>query len=149
MSQSNPIKLFVSHTFQEHDDYFRVFEYLESSSNFFYINYAAPDQMPEAGGKEAIREVLREQIKPVEAVIISSTMYSENIDWLTFQMDAAQAMEKPIIAMEAFGATSDVPEEIKKRADEVVEWNARSLVDAIRRQARHEDTSRWEVIDFP
>ena len=149
MSQSNPIKLFVSHTFEEHDDYFRIFEYLESMSNFYYSNYSALDQMPSTGGKEAIREVLREQIKPAEAVIISSTMYMENIDWITFQMDAAQALEKPIIAMEAFGATAGAPEEVAKRADEVVEWNARSLVDAIKRQARHEDTSRWEVIDFP
>lgn len=149
MSQSNPIKLFVSHTFAEHDDYFRVFDYLESSNNFYYTNYSAPDQMPATGGKEAIREVFREQIKPAEAMIVSSTMYSENIDWITFQMDVAQAMEKPIIAMESFGSTVPVADEIKKRADEVVGWDARSLVDAIKRQARHEDTSRWEVIDFP
>lgn len=149
MSQSNPIKLFVSHTFQEHDDYYRVFEYLESVPNFYYTNFSAPDQMPESGGKEGIRDALREQIKPAEAVIISSTMYSENLDWVTFQMDVAQAFEKPIVALEPFGTNQEVPEEVAKRADEVVEWNARSLVDAIKRQARHEDTTRWEVIDFP
>ena len=33
-------------------------------------------------------------------------------------------------------------------ADEIVEWNERSIADAIRRQARHEDTTRWDVIEF-
>jgi hypothetical protein len=30
-----------------------------------------------------------------------------------------------------------------------VGWNERHIVDAIRRQARHEETTRWDVIDFP
>jgi len=33
-------------------------------------------------------------------------------------------------------------------SDEIVEWNERSIADAIRRQARHEDTTRWDTIDF-
>ncbi len=38
MSQQNPIRLFVSHSFKPDDDYLRVFEYLESAVNFFYKN---------------------------------------------------------------------------------------------------------------
>ena len=33
-------------------------------------------------------------------------------------------------------------------ADEVVDWDERALVDAIKRQARHEDTTRWDTIEF-
>jgi hypothetical protein len=29
-----------------------------------------------------------------------------------------------------------------------VAWNGRDMADAIRRQARHEDTTRWDVIEF-
>jgi hypothetical protein len=36
-----------------------------------------------------------------------------------------------------------------ERANEHIEWNAREIVDAIRRQARLEDTQRWDVVDFP
>ena len=35
------------------------------------------------------------------------------------------------------------------RANEHIEWNAREIVDAIKRQARLEDTQRWDVVDFP
>jgi len=33
-------------------------------------------------------------------------------------------------------------------ADERIDWDGRALIDALRRQARHEDTQRWDTIDF-
>ena len=33
-------------------------------------------------------------------------------------------------------------------AQEVVDWNARNLVDALRQHARHENTARWDVVEF-
>ena len=38
---------------------------------------------------------------------------------------------------------------VVERTSEHIEWNDREMVDAIKRQARGEDTARWEVIDFP
>ena len=81
-------------------------------------------------------------------MLVTSSLFLHNRDWVTYQMDAAQAMDKPLIAIEPFGGLDAVPDEVKKRAAEVVEWNERSIVDAVRRQARHEDTARWEVIEF-
>jgi hypothetical protein len=37
VSESNPIRVFVTHAFQETDDYLRVFEFLESVDRFFYL----------------------------------------------------------------------------------------------------------------
>lgn len=148
MSQKNPIRLFVTHTFEEHVDYQRVYEYLESSPNFFYVNCAAPDKVPESGGKEALKEELRNQIKTAEVVIVPGSMYSEQRDWITYQMDAAQAMGLPLVALEPFGGVQQLPKEVAERADELVGWNERMMVDAIRRQARHEETTRWEVVEF-
>src|SRR5690606_5140660 len=111
-----------------HEDYLRVFEYLEATSNFFYLNCSAPDRAPAAGGKEGLREELRKQIKASEAVLVSSTLYIQNRDWVTYQMDAAQAMDLPLIALEPFGGVGKVPDEVVKRAAEVVGWNERSIV---------------------
>ena len=44
ISQQNPVRVFVSHAFEPSDDYHRVFEYLESSHNFFYRNCSDPEQ---------------------------------------------------------------------------------------------------------
>ena len=56
--------------------------------------------------------------------------------------------DKPLVVMEPFGTTEAVPPKLREMADEVVPWNGREMADAIRRQARHEDTTRWDVIEF-
>ena len=148
MSEKDPIRVFVTHTFADNPDYHRVFEYLESTPNFFYQNTGALDRMPATGGKEAVKEELRKQIEPAETVIVLSSLYPDNRDWIRYQMDVAQAHELPIIALEQFGGVGEVPDDVRSRAAEVIEWNERVIVDALRRQARHEDTQRWDVIEF-
>jgi hypothetical protein len=147
MSQANPVRLFVTHAWENSDDYLRVFEYLESSRNFFYRNYSTPDRRPD-GDKEALREDLRRQISPVEAVIALSSLYTTQPDLLTFQLLYSQANHKPVVLMKPFGSGREAPKAILDLADEVVEWDERALVDALRRQARHEETMRWDTIDF-
>lgn len=148
MSQENPVRLFVTHCFNQNDDYLRVFEFLESATNFFYKNCSAPDTIPARGGNEAFKEELRKQIEEAEAVIALDSVYQQNRDLMVYQLNAAQAMEKPIIAMELYGQVTEITDEIKKRADAVAPWNERIMVDVILREARHEATNRWDVIEF-
>ncbi len=148
MSEDNPIRVFVSHTFSESDDYLRLFEYIESNPNFFYVNTSKPEEMP-SGGSEAFKESLRHQIEAAETVVVLSSVYEKKRDWIKYQIDAAQAMNKPIVAMKGFGGAVDIQPEVAKVARETPEWNEREIVDALKRAARNEDTNRWEVIDFP
>ena len=147
MTQANPIRIFVTHLWEAGDDYLRVFEYLESSRNFFYQNFSTPEQRP-AGDKEALKEDLRRQISPVEAVIGLVSLFERDRDLCTFQLLYAQACQKPVILLKRFGESRPVPKALTDLADEVIEWDERALVDAVRRQARHEDTTRWDVIEF-
>jgi hypothetical protein len=147
MSQANPLRLFVTHAWENSDDYLRVFEYLESARNFFYKNFSTPDRRP-SGDKEALREDLRRQIAPVEAVVALSSLYETQQELLMFELLFAQASHKPVVLMKPFGTGTAVPKAILDLANEVVEWDERALVDAIRRQARHEETTRWDTIEF-
>jgi hypothetical protein len=147
MSQANPLRLFVTHAWENSDDYLRVFEYLESARNFFYKNFSTPERRPN-GDKEALREDLRRQIAPVEAVVALSSLYETQQELLMFELLFAQASHKPVVLMKPFGTGTAVPKAILDLANEVVEWDERALVDAIRRQARHEETTRWDTIEF-
>jgi hypothetical protein len=147
VSQADPVRIFVTHCWETSDDYLRVFEYLESQRNFFYRTYSVPEQRPQ-GDKEALRENLRKQIAPCEAVIGLSSLFDAHQELLTFQLLFAQASHKPVILMKPFGTRKEVPKAILDLANEVVDWDERALVDAIRRQARHEDTTRWDTIEF-
>ncbi len=149
MSESNPITVFASHMFEETDDYLRVFEFLESVDRFYYINVSKPENIPKSGGIQAIKDELIEQIKASEAILVVSSLYEQRQDIAKFIMDAAEANDKGMIAIRPFGGASETPPEMVERCQEHVEWNDREMADALLRQARGEETARWEVLDFP
>ncbi|MEM9173393.1 MAG: TIR domain-containing protein, partial [Pseudomonadota bacterium] len=148
MSEHNPIRVYVGHRFDKSVDYLRVFEYLESVERFYYINVSETEP-PKSGGLEALKERVRQQIDASEIVILVATLFTEKPDWAEFQVNAAQAMGKPILLVHAFGRTTVTPDSIVARADATVDWSEREIVDAVKRLARNEDTQRWDVIDFP
>ena len=143
----NPIRLFVTHCWEENDDYTRVFEYLEASGTFYYVNTSQP-QAKRPIDKESQREDLRRQIAPCEVVIVLPAAYRAAPELVLFQMTFAKAADRPIVALENFGSTEPLPKAIKEFADEVSAWNERNLIDALRRQGRHQETTRWDTIEF-
>ena len=149
MSENNPIRVFVTHNFKETDDYLRVFEFLESVERFFYLNTSKPENVPASGGLEAIKDELIAQIKECEAVIVLASLYEEQGDLVSYQMDVAAANGKPLIAIRPFGGMLETAPDLVEHVKEHIEWNEREMVDALKRQARLEDTPRWDVIDFP
>lgn len=149
VSESNPIRVFATHSFEESDDYLRFFEFLESVDRFYYLNVSKPENIPESGGVQAIKDELIDQIKQAEAVVILPGLFEDKPDLARFMMDVADANKIKMIAIRPFGGLRETADEVVQRVAEHIEWNDREMVDALKRQARGEDTSRWEVIDFP
>lgn len=148
MSQQNPIRVFVTHCWQDSDDYGRVFEYLESARNFFYRNTSTPDKPPAAGDTETVREDLRKQINAAEIVIALAGLYSTQPDLTIFEMNFGQSQKKPVLLLPPFGSRQELSKLLRDRADEVGQWDERALVDSIRRLARQENTARYDTIEF-
>ena len=146
ISQQNPVRVFVAHTFVADSDYLRVFEYLESSHNFYYRNCSDPDRKP--ADKEAAKEELRRQIALAEIIIVPAATYKQHFDTIDFILNCAKGLDKPVLVLQHFGVKEKLAVALEALSDEIVEWNERDIADAIRRQARHEDTSRWDVIEF-
>ena len=141
VTQKNPIRLFVAHAWLADEDYHRIFEYIESTPNFFYTNTSTPDQRP-SGDRETLREALRKQIGDAEVVLVPASLYRRNMDWIEFQMHCAKAYDKPIIVLEPFGGAQTIPPPGPELADDVIPGEQRHRVEAINRQARHEETKR-------
>lgn len=147
MSESNPFRLFVSHAWVKDDDYNRFFEYLESTVNFFYRNVCDPDTSHEGESVADRRTKILAAMKEAEVFIVLATMKERYPDWIDFEVKAAKAHELPIIVIEPFGPQETDPG-LKKDAAAVIGWNTRSMEDAIRMQARHDDSKRFDVIEF-
>lgn len=148
MSQDDPIRLYATHLWEEDDDFLRLFEYLTDVENFFYVNLSEPDKRPGAPDREAEQAEYRRQMRDAEVVLVLSSQYVTNAGLIIYQLDLAKALKKPIVAVEPFGPES-ILKPVKEKADEVVPWYNRSMVDAIRHHGRGDLTSRYEVIDFP
>jgi hypothetical protein len=148
MSEKEPIRLFVTHAFREHEEYARVFEYLESRDNFFYVNSSTPEDKPDAGDSEAIQESIRRQIKPVEVVLFPVAVANEDPALIDFELKVAQAFKKPILAIKSYGETQNLSSELLAAATEVVEWDGRAITEAAGRLARGGDKQPWDVIEF-
>jgi hypothetical protein len=146
ISQQNPVRVFVAHAFERSEDYVRVFEYLESSHNFYYRNCSDPDR--QLAELDKIKEELRRQIALAEVAIVPAGMYRSQREIVDFILNCSKGLDKPVIVLETFGVKEKIPVQLEALSDEIIEWNERSIADAIRRQARHEDTSRWDVIEF-
>ena len=149
MSESNPIRVFTTHNFDESDDYLRVFEFLESVEGFYYVNVSKPENLPTTGGAQEVRDELIRQVKEAEAMFVLTSAWEQNSDLVNFMMDVAQANNVNMIVIKPFGGMHDTPDELVVRCAEHIEWNDREMVDSLKRQARGEDTARWEVLDFP
>lgn len=149
MSESDPIRVFVTHGFEESNDYLRVFEFLESVDRFYYLNVSKPENIPAQGGPEAIKDELIEQILQAEVVVVVPDVFAAQSDLVRYMMDVADANNKAMIAIKPFGGIFETAEEVTKRVSELLDWNAREIVDTITLIARGTETQRWEVVDFP
>ncbi len=146
MPIDNPYRLFVSHPWQEDDDYLRLFEYLGDTKEFYYVNLSAAIDKPL--GHDELRAELERQISGAEVVIMLSGQYPEHAEDLDLQLATAKRHAKPILAVEPFGP-NNMDDAIRTKADKIVPWYNRSIVDGIKFLARGEDTARFEVLDFP
>ena len=78
----------------------------------------------------------------------SGSVSPSNSELLLFELTFAKASDKPVILMRPFGANAVLPKEITSLSDQIVEWDGRALVDAVKAQARHEESNRWDTIEF-
>lgn len=148
MSEKDPIRLFVTHAFQQHEEYAQLFEYLESRDNFFYNNYSDPEFDLGSGGQEAIQEEIRRQIKHVEVVLFPVGIHAVKPQLIDFELRVAQAFKIPIIAIQSFGETVIISKQLLETADVVVGWDDRVIIDNIRQLARGVDKNQQDIIEF-
>lgn len=135
--------LFISHGWKYTDDYYRMMEYLEkiseSEPQFRYDLHSEPES--EKGRKnrktEELMAEMQEQIRDTECVLILSDMYKESHYWLDYAMDLAQDWQIPILGIRKWNGQKS-PYQIEERADEMVEWEKKSILTAIRNQCRLE-----------
>ncbi|OHZ00177.1 TIR domain-containing protein [Salinicola sp. MIT1003] len=126
-------RLFISHAWSYSERYERAVQFLNRANNFKWTNYSVPEAKAfESMFDYQLEEELRQQIRPVQCVVVVSGMYVNYSRWLKFEMDFAKNLGKPVLGIRRWGAQR-TPESVMECADEMVNWNSQSIIDAIRR----------------
>lgn len=125
-------RLFISHSWSYSERYLAMVNLLNNRPYFDFTNYSVPETKafgPMANS--AMKEQLRNQIRPVNCVIIIGGMWTNHSDWIQFEMDFAQSIGKPILGVRPRSARV-MPLAVVAAATQVVNWNAESIISGIR-----------------
>lgn len=123
-------RLFISHAWTYSNDYYNMKKLLDEYPYFNWTNYSVPrhDGFPDGTN---LKEALKKQIRPVNAVIIIAGMYAVYREWIEFEVNFAKSIRKPIIIVRPWGQER-IPQYLQNNATAIVGWNASSIVNAVR-----------------
>ena len=130
--QKKIYNLFISHAWKYDADYYKVVSWLDNS-DIKYKNYSVPSHDPlDANNTKKLKEELTGQISPSSVVIVISGMYAAHSEWIDYEIDEAVRMNKIILGLKPWGSER-IPKKIQDYATEMIGWQSKSLIDAIKR----------------
>ena len=130
-------RLFISHSWAYGDAYERLVEFFHEHPNFSWLDYSVPrdDPIHNANNDTQLYNAIKAQMAPVKCVVIMAGVYSSYSKWINKEIEIAKNVySKPIIAVEPW-ASERTSQIVKDNSDEVVKWQSKSIVDAIRRNS--------------
>lgn len=88
------------------------------------------------------REILRPAIKWAGKVIVLITPETKNHEWVDWEINCAEDLNKPIIGVWARGSAGcEIPDALERHADAVVGWNSEHILRALNNKRL------WETSD--
>lgn len=123
--------VFVSHSWEYDEHYERIVDFLDEVPSLEWQNHSVPstDPLP-VESESALRSELRNQMKTASVVVVSSGMYGAHSKWIPEELELAEELDKPVIAIIPEGQ-SKIPSKIQELADAQAGWRKASLVDAL------------------
>ena len=130
-------RLFVSHSWNYGDAYDKLVGFFNEHPNFKWSDYSVPkdDPIHNAPTSSALYEAIKNQVAPVNCVVILAGVYSSYSKWIKSEIQIAKKIySKPVVAVEPWGSdkTSQI---VKDNADAIVKWQSASIVSAIRKHS--------------
>ncbi len=136
--------LFISHSWSHSDKYTGLIDLLDEQIRFCYKDYSVPRTDPlfiqaktDIGYKRVLKQKIRDQMRYASVVIILAGVYASYSDSIDMEIEIALELGKPILAVEYWGSERSSTRVISN-ADDVVKWNSKSIVTAIRALAKWE-----------
>ena len=133
---SRIFNLFISHSWSYGDAYDKLIAMLKEKPYFQFRDYSVPrdDPIHDAPNSQALYAAIQQQMKPCHVILVMAGKYATYSTWINKEMKIAKDFGKPILAIAPWGA-QQISSVVRENADEIVRWNAESIVSAIRKWA--------------
>ena len=133
--------LFISHSWKHANSYLNLCKLLDEARYFTYKNYSVPKDDPfiilaktDSRYRTILKSKIKDQMKYASVVLILAGVYATYSDSIDLEIEVANELSKPIIAIEPWGSVR-TSIRVKQEADEIASWSTSSIVDAIRKQS--------------
>ncbi|MGQ4876584.1 MAG: TIR domain-containing protein [Promethearchaeia archaeon] len=129
--------IFISHSWAYGDSYEKLIELFIRRSDFKFKDYSVPkdDPIHNAPDSNKLYEAIKKQISPCHVVLILAGVYATYSTWIKKEIKIAKKefeTPKPIIAIKPW-SQKNISRIVSENADEIVNWNTDSIINAIRR----------------
>jgi len=132
------IHVFISHAWSYSGHYDTLEDWIFNKNwsvgqaSLDFRNFSVPKNDPilDANNDTQLRTALYNQISRSHVLVIPTGMYANYSKWIQKEIDGAGAYEKPILAVDPWGAqrTSSV---VSNAAQKTVGWSKKSVIDGI------------------
>ncbi|MDD7228354.1 MAG: TIR domain-containing protein [Firmicutes bacterium] len=129
--------LFISHSWKYPNAYEGLVSLLDKDYWFSYKDYSVPRDEPlpiynKMYYESELRNKIINQMRTCHVVLILAGVYASYSDSINMEIEIANELGKPIIAIQPWGAekTSQI---VKNNSKVIVGWNSSSIIDAIKR----------------
>ena len=130
--------LFISHSWTHSDHYKGLVNLLDQASGFQYTNFSIPKDDPaHVGSKKELSRAIIDQMESCGILLVLAGVYATYSKWIEKEMNIARSSfpaPKPILAIKPFGGSS-ISKEVRAKAKLIVNWETKSIVDAIKELA--------------
>ena len=128
--------LFISHAWRYNEEYYKLVNMLNRASNFKWRNYSVPTHDPLVDpnseiGRDKLIQMLDNQIRPVNCVLILAGMYANYSYWINKEIEIAKKYNKPILGIKPWGQER-VPKVVEDSAKWMQGWDTNAIVNSIR-----------------
>ena len=128
-------RIFISHSWAYSAHYDKIEEFL-TQERVPYYNHSVPkdDPIHTNGTDKQLRAAIDAKIRGCSCVIILAGVYASYSKWINIEIELAQQYNKPIIAVQPWGAER-TSVAVKNAATTIVGWIAKSVANAVKTYA--------------
>ena len=128
-------QLFISHSWKYNQHYNQLINLLENAKRFYYLNYSVPQEDPLPVSHTNLYSALENQIKHANIFLVIAGKYVTYSKTIYNELNIAKKYNIPILAIKPYGHEI-IPSLTIEYAAQVIGWNTKSIVEAIRFYAK-------------